>query len=147
MATNIIDSVATSWGWTGLKPTQLIAANSFGNLLIEDEDGQYWRICPEELSYERVADTKAAFDALLVSDDFQLDWEMTRLVQIAHKEWGAPPDGGCCCLKLPSPLGGAYEEENIGIMWLRDLIAFSGDLALQIKDLPDGAQIHLDITD
>ena len=145
MATDILDNVSASWAWTGLRPAKLIAINAFGNLIIEAEDGEYWRICPEELSCESVAESKADFDALLVTEDFQRDWEMTRMVQIAYAEWGAPPEGRCYCLKVPGLLGGAYEADNIGIMWIGDLISFSGDLALQIEDLPAGTKAKVSI--
>lgn len=145
MATDILDNVSASWAWTGLRPAKLIAINAFGNLIIEAEDGAYWRICPEELSCETIAETRAAFDAVLVTEDFQRDWEMTRMVQIAYAEWGAPPEGRCYCLKVPGVLGGAYETDNIGMMWIGDLISFSGDLALQIEDLPDGTRAKVSI--
>lgn len=50
-------------------------------------------------------------------------------------------------MKIPSILGGQYEEGNIGTVSLGELIRASGDLALQVKDLPDGAQVKLSIVD
>jgi hypothetical protein len=41
-------------------------------------------------------------------------------------------------------LGGAYDSDNLGTLTLKELIAFSGDVAKQIKDLPDGAQVNFD---
>jgi hypothetical protein len=42
---------------------------------------------------------------------------------------------------LPSILGGEYNAENIGVISQQELITFSGYLAKEIKDLPDGAKI------
>jgi hypothetical protein len=44
-------------------------------------------------------------------------------------------------------LGGEYIISNIKTAPLIELIRFSGDLANQIKDLPDGAQIQLKVID
>jgi hypothetical protein len=53
----------------------------------------------------------------------------------------------CFCLKLPAVLGGPYAEENFGTISRRELIAFSGDIARQIKDVPDGGQFKLKIVE
>jgi hypothetical protein len=60
---------------------------------------------------------------------------------------GVPANDRCYCLKLPSPLGGAYALDNIGLIDRAELITASGDIARQIDGLPDGTQIKLKITD
>lgn len=73
------------------------------------------------------------------------DWEMASLVEEAEARYGVQPEGRCFCLKVPAVLGGAYAIENIGTVPLLELIAFVGDLARQIEDLPDGATVDLRI--
>jgi hypothetical protein len=68
---------------------------------------------------------------------------MDRLVQLAEHHLGPLSEGRCYCLKLPAVLGGTYEPTNLGTNSVRELLAFAGDIAQQIKDLPDGAQIDL----
>ena len=45
---NILKEVQNAWGWTGIKPLELVDENDFGNLIIKDVRGQYWRLCPED---------------------------------------------------------------------------------------------------
>jgi hypothetical protein len=40
-------------------------------------------------------------------------------------------------------LGGAYGRDNLATAPLVELVRLSGDIARQIKDLPDSAQIRL----
>lgn len=147
MSENLLDTIKNAWGWVGLSPKQVVASNAFGNLLVEDESNRYWRICPEELLARVVAENEDEYGRLLGEPEFLEDWEMLRLVQIAHSLLGAPGAENCFCLKVPAVLGGDYDANNFGTISRDELISFSGDLAFQIKDLPDGAEVRLQIVD
>jgi hypothetical protein len=143
----ILDIIADAWGWMGVRPRALIMQNAFGNVIFTDEDGQYWRTCPEELSCELVARNGEDFTKLQTTDGFLEDWNMRELVERARSTLGLPPVERCYCLKIPATLGGAYTLTNIGTNDRAELISFSGHVAKQIKDLPDGAKIRFTITD
>jgi len=147
MVSDLLETIGSGWGWKGLDPKAVTATNAFGNLLVEDCGGRYWRICPEETSAEVVAEDQQAYNSLLLDAEFIEDWEMLRLVQLAVQKLGKPTDGRCFCLKVPAVLGGNYDAENFGTIPIAELIFSSGDIARQIKDLPDGAKIQFEITD
>jgi hypothetical protein len=52
---DLVTTIQDAWGWVGIKPAQILGDNSFGNLLIKDEVGLYWRLCPEDLYCKVVA--------------------------------------------------------------------------------------------
>jgi type VI secretion system (T6SS) immunity protein Tdi1 len=139
----LVDIVSRSWGFTGLIALRVLDVNAFGNLLVEDEDGRVWRICPEELSCEVAASSSRDLEQITSSED----WKMNGLVDVATAALGRPEAGRCFCLKVPGVLGGQYAAVNIGIISIAELIAFAGDVALKIKDLPDGAKIEFKIVD
>jgi hypothetical protein len=116
--------------------------NEFGNVIFTEEDGRYWRICPEELSCEVVATNGEDFASLKNADEFLKDWTMRELVERARATLAMPDAEQCYCLKIPATLGGAYALANIGTIDRAELISFSGHVAKQINDLPDGAQIR-----
>jgi hypothetical protein len=134
----LIEVVRGAWGFTGLVPVRILDVNAFGNLLVAEPSGRVWRICPEELSCEPVAESPDELARIRLSDD----WKMERLVDIATTSLGTPGNGRCFCMKIPGVLGGEYVAANFGTITLAELVAASGDMALQIKDLPDGAQIR-----
>jgi hypothetical protein len=140
---DLLDTIRTAWGFTGLVPRHVLDINAFGHLLVEDEQRAVWRISPEMLSCERIATSPTEFGEMLGSPGFKRDWEMERLVDIATSALGTPPEGRCFCLKIPAVLGGPYERDNIGTISLAELISFAGDLGSQIKDLPDGTKVRL----
>ncbi len=143
----LLKCVAESWGWLGLRPKEVLDQNVFGNIIVLDESGCFWRICPEELSCEVVAQDAAAYEHLRNDDEFLADWEMLPLVEEAYAALGALPEGCCYCLKIPAVVGGEYAAENMGTISRDALIAFAGDLAQQIRDLPDGTQVELRVTE
>ena len=143
----LLEIVNASWGWIGLNAVEIVGRNAFGNLLVVDDAGKYWRICPEELSCEVVSDDAAEFSSLVESEEFQVDWEMSRIVELAKANLGEIPSGRVFYLVIPGIFGGPYDETNIKSVPLGELISFSGYWAEEIKDLPDGAQIKLRIID
>jgi len=142
----ILDEIADAWGWRGVRPRSVVMQNEFGNLIFTDQDGQYWRICPEELSCEIVAANEDDFANLQNSSEFAEDWAMRALAEEARATLGVPAAARCYCLKIPATIGGAYAIDNIGTIDRGELIAFSGALAQQIDGLPDGAQIELNMS-
>jgi hypothetical protein len=147
MSMRILDEIANAWGWTGVRPRAIVMQNAFGNVIFTDDDGQYWRICPEELSCEVVAIDGEEFARVQNSDRFARDWTMQELVERARSTFGNVSAERCYCLKIPGTLGGDYALHNIGTIDRAELISVSGRIAQQIKDLPDGAQIKLSIID
>jgi hypothetical protein len=141
----MLDTIRNAWGWIGLDPAEVVATNPFGNVIVRATDGAYWRICPEEWSCEQVARNEDDYTALSSEEEFRTDWEMARLVQLAREKLGPLPEGRCYCLKQPAVIGGSYEAANLETISLDELIAFSGDMAEQIKDVPDGGQIQIEI--
>lgn len=143
----MLEIIRAAWSWTGLNPAEVLLANPFGNLIIRAADDTIWRITPEELRCEQIATSLAAFVDLQTTPAFQLDWQMVRLVQLARQKLGDPTPDRCFCLKIPAVLGGAYSAENVGTLTRDELIASSGDLAYQIRDLPDGEPVRFDVID
>jgi hypothetical protein len=139
----MLETIRQSWGWRGFDAAAVVETNKFGNVIVQASDGKFWRVCPENPSCEVIAPSADVYEALWRNEEFQVDWQMRRLVQIAEAKFGPVTNDRCYCLKLPSVLGGAYEENNLGVISHVELLAFSGDVAKQIKDVPDGAQIKI----
>ena len=143
----ILDEIADAWAWKGVRPRALVMQNAFGNVIFTDEGGQYWRICPEELSCKVVATNGEEFAELQCADEFLKDWATQALVDRVRPTLGLPTGERCYCLKVPATLGGAYALDNVGTIDRAELIAFSGGLAKQIDGLPDGTPIGLRVID
>ncbi|MHA6263037.1 T6SS immunity protein Tdi1 domain-containing protein [Arenibacterium sp. CAU 1754] len=147
IALDLLGRINEHWGWTGLKGIEIVGRNEFGNFIILGEDRAYWRICPEELTCEIVAGNQSDYLQLIETKGFQIDWNMTNLVELARKHLGSLKKGWVYYLVVPAIFGGRYDETNIRSVPLEELVGHSGDWASAIKDLPDGAQIELRVID
>lgn len=139
----MIDLINSKWSWIGVVATNVVDENDFGNVIFETSEATFFRICPEELKCEKIADNKSELEDLMNTIVFKEDWEMTSLVDLAFASYGALAGGEKYCLKLSATMGGLYEVSNIGKISLEELISFSGELAFQIKDFPDGEKFNL----
>jgi Domain of unknown function (DUF1851) len=144
---NVVDEIRQSWGWVGLDPVEVVGENDFGNLMVKDATGKYWRICPEECTCSVVAANRQELDALSTNQEFLIDWHMRALVDLARESCGPLSEGQKYCLKIPSLFGGKYDGDNIATAPLVELVRFSGDVAKRTRDLPDGASVKLKVVD
>jgi hypothetical protein len=143
----LIAIIDDAWGWTGLETDLIVGDNDFGNLIIKDRSGCYWRLCPEDLYCKVIAHSKDELDLLSRDQDFLRDWYTADLAQQARERLGLLRPGFKYCLKVPGPLGGEYGGGNLATISLGGLVSASGRIARQVKDLPDGAQVKFRIVD
>lgn len=144
---DMIQAIRDSWGWVGIDPVEVVGATAFGNLMIKDGLGHYWRLCPEGLSCEVIAQTREALDEVSRDQAFLHDWYLQPMVEQAEEILGALASGQVYHFVISPVLGGAYAIDNVRRIDHVEQVRFSGDLALEIKDLPDGAQVKLRIVD
>jgi|ERR1035437_3535116 hypothetical protein len=133
----LLDAIADGWSWKLGKPVALIATNSFGNAIVRNDEGHYFRLMPEEWQCELLARSPAELEAERKKEQFIRDWEMVPLIARAKAALGSLADGQVYCLVIPSVLGGKYSEENIRIISLQELLAYSGSMARQLEKIPD----------
>lgn len=134
-----VDDINDAWGWCGLHAVAVLGANPFGNLLLRDEEGRYWRLRPQDLMCEPVASNQAALSALAYNQAFLDEWYMPDNVHLAEATLG-PLVGDCkYCLKIPRSLGGTYQRDNLAMVPLPQLIRFAGEGAQQFDGLPHWA--------
>lgn len=139
----LLETIEKAWGWTGVTAVVVVEASPFGNLILLDTQGRFWRLCPEELYCEIIAWSEVEYAKLYADSGFQLDWQATAMRATAEGCAGLLRPGYHFCLKVPGPLGGTYEEKNIGVLPIAELISMSGELAFRIKDLPDGTPFQI----
>ena len=142
---NIVSEIKESWGWSGIDPEEVVGENDFGNLIIKDKAGKYWRLCPEDVYCEVIANNYEELNILSHDQDFANDWHMVNLVNIAKEQLGPLKAGQKYHLIIPGILGGEYDISNFRIVSIIEQIRFSGDIGKQIQELPDGANIELKV--
>ena len=144
---NIIEEIKASWSWVGIEPIEVIGENDFGNLIIKDAKGKYWRLCPEDVYCEIIANNREELDTLSADQGFLEDWYMQALVEQANEHLGPLTEGRKYFLVTPGILGGEYGINNIKTAPLNEIISLSGSIGKQIKDLPEGSEVKIKVVD
>jgi hypothetical protein len=143
MKSDLLSTIRESWGWVGLDPEQVVGENDFGNLIIRDERGRCWRLCPEDLYCRVIAEDRAKLEELSNDQAFLKDWYVKSWVEDARATLGALRLGYKYYFVTPGVLGGRYTPDNMQQLSLTELISISGDIARQIDGLPDGATVRI----
>ena len=139
----MITEINKAWYWEEFNATEIIRTNEFGNVIFKTDKNEYWRVCPEEISCKKIAESESEFARIFTDSEFIEDWKMTNLVNIAKSELGELKENEKYCLKMPAVIGGEYEKSNLGKINFSELISISGELGFQMKDLKDGQKIKL----
>lgn len=92
-----------------------------------------------------IADSLERWADLLLSDcSGQTGWRLAHEWQAVH---GPIAPGKRLMPKIPFILGGEYTLDNLWVGNPLEGMLFKADVALQIRDLPDGTKVRLRVTD
>jgi hypothetical protein len=119
----------------------------FGELIVEQEDGAIGILQTSAATYSVIAKDATDFCEWLADPDKLAEWFLAPLVDRLEKAGRTLTPDRCYCFKQPLCLGGGFDDSNIGTIAVRESFLAYGELFRQIKDLPDGAQINIKITE
>jgi len=137
----MIAEINRAWNWKGFNASEIIQTNDFGNVICKADDNKYWRICPEEVTCEIIAENKSDFEKLMTNSEFIEDWKMTNIIEEAKSVVGELNSDEKYCLKMPALVSGQYQKSNYGKVPFKELILFSGKLAKRTENLEDGQKV------
>lgn len=143
---SLVEAVNIGWGWTGLTATRVLAQSPMGHLVLSDAEDRFFYLDPDGMAIIPLG-SEAEAKTHLASDVAKELWSGGALVTEGYKRFGNPPEGSVFTIKPHAMIEGRYEPESLCVMPLDELIRFTGDVAQQIKDLPDGSQIQIEVTD
>jgi hypothetical protein len=146
-AASILEVLRANWSWAFSEPTRVLERNPFGNLLVEVGDGSIWRVCPEDLTASQIAASAADLAAVTQDEEFQTDWDPEAWIEAAEEALGPLGPHQCYSFKIWPVLGASYDVSNMAVMPILEWLAASGDVGRQVKDLPEGTPIRLDVRD
>lgn len=108
-------------------------------------DGAVMLFDPETGSKEFVAATTEDWAECILKDyDVLTGWPLAHEWQARN---GPIPRSERLVPKLPFVLGGEFNVENLYALAADEAMRFRANLAVRIKDLPDGAEVTLRVTD
>lgn len=134
-----------SWAWLLLDPFEPVLFSVLGDMFFELASGGVWWLNTGTAEVSRVADSVGEFQDLLATDVVK-EWFMPDLVERLHAVGKRPTAGGCFTyVTLPVFKEGIYDVSNLNPVNAREHFALTGHLLQEIRALPDGAKVRLNV--
>jgi hypothetical protein len=139
-------SLFAEWTWLVPKQCTVWIMNRFGDLFLVFDDGSVHMLDVGGGSLEHVANSRDDFQAKVDEDENANDWFMIPLVDQLLAAGMTLKKGECYSYNQPPVLGGDYTVENTCVLPIAEHYGAYGSIHNQIKDLPDGTQVVLNVT-
>ena len=142
----LLEAINTGWRWSGTVITAVHDVSPMGHMLLSDAEGRYYYLDADGMQLSPLGDFAAADEAMADPETQEL-WGGGELVRSARDKLGAPPAGHVFTLSPMHWIDGDYSAEHMIVLPLTEVAFLSGDLARQLRDLPDGARVQLKVND
>jgi hypothetical protein len=144
--TNIdIEDILSCWMWKVTDMKAVAVMSVLGDLfLVGKDDAVYW-LQTDNGDLTKVAEDLAQFEQYL-NDEEKIDlWFLPLLVEKLITSGKILNENEVYSYKKLPVIGGEYSVENIDPADISVHLAFSGQICEQIKDLPDGTKVNIEV--
>ena len=150
----LIDQRGLDWPslldeWTWLVPATFTVwmMNRFGDLFLVFDDGSVQMLDVGGGTLTSVAESRDDFADKMDEGDNANQWLMIPLIDRLVANGITLSEGQCYSYKQPPVLGGGYTVENTCVLPFREHFGFYGSIHRQLKDVSDGTQVVLRMTE
>lgn len=134
-------------GWSWLLPSKftLWLVNRFADLFLVLPDGSVHMLDVGAGVLNRVANSRDDFLTKIDESEIANEWLMIPLVDKLVAAGVSLEPGHCYGFKMPPIFGGQYTVENVGRLPIGDYLAGYGSIYEQLRNVPDGTQVVLNV--
>jgi len=134
-------------GWSWLLPAEftLWLVTRFADLFLVLPDNSVHMLDVGGGTLSQVADSRDDFCNKIDEGENANEWLMIPLVDKLIAAGVTLQPGHCYGFTIPPILGGEYTVENVGPLAIGDYLCAYGSIHEQLRDVPDGAQIVLNV--
>jgi len=131
--------------WSSILPghVRVLQTNLFGDSFVLVRDGTVHMLERASHSARRITSCEEEFCREIQDDPH--GWQLRRLADECRLAGKVLADGECYGFTTLPVLGGGYTVANIRIARWEEWFSFTADAFQQIKDLPDGATVRLNV--
>jgi hypothetical protein len=133
------------WSWLLPAVFTVWLVNRFGDLFLALPDGTVHMLDVGAGTLTRLAESREDFLQKIEEGNNADDWLMTPLVDRLTAAGVVLGPGECYTYRMPPVVGGGYTVENTAVLGIAEHYGFYGSIHGQLKDVPDGAQVVLEV--
>jgi hypothetical protein len=135
----------SAWS-TILPPVRcVLRTNLFGDAFFVDESGSVRMLERAGCSAEVIASSEEEFWRQVEEDE--KGWQLRALADECRRTGKVLDEGQCYAFTILPVLGGGYTLENVWVAPWREWFSFTAEVFQQIKDLPDGSHVTIEVID
>ena len=145
--TNKIDleDICSSWQWCLSEQKSVVFVSCAGDMFLVGKDNAINWLDTSIGQIKKIADSLEEFEQLLHDDENVDNWFLATLVaELINKGMILKENEVYSFKKLPA-LGGEYSVDNLEITDISVHFGLTGNIAEQIKDLPDGTKVNFKV--
>jgi hypothetical protein len=140
--------ILADWRW--LLPhgeSAVLLMSRYGDLFLEFDEGGIHMLDVGNGSLEKVAESSPDFWRKINEAESANNWLMIPLVDQLVAAGNVLEPGRCYSFIIPPVLGGEYTVENTASLKVQEHFGVYASIHDQIKELPDGAQVRLRVSE
>ena len=135
--------ILETWTWLTGENKTVIALTKLGDALLKDTDNKLYFLNTGEGDLKTISENYMDFiNAKLDNEVYEELFLPTLVDELNRNDKQLLPKQVYSFYKLPL-LGGTYDTENIYVLNLYEHYNLTGEIHLQLKDLPDGTKINI----
>lgn len=147
LAPDQIDPLLANWRWFIGNDSRALFATASGDVFLIESVGRILWLNTGDGTVTPAADSLAHFQSLLESAENRENWFFEPAIDRLRESGRLLAPGQCYGFVTLPVLGGDWEGENRFPISLKEHLDLTGHIHEQIKDLPDGAEVRIDIVD
>jgi hypothetical protein len=143
-----VAAALSAWRWFLGRDWSPLLVSAVGDVFLIDPSGKIARLDTGTACLERVAETRDEFEVALSDPGVMADWFLEPVVDELRAAGKCLGTGQCYGFTiLPIFQEGEYGAANRFCLTAREHIKATGDLHLQLKEIPDGQGVQIRIVD
>ena len=131
--------------WHPLVPAgaKILCTNLFGDTFFVDDAGAVHMLERGATTVQAIAPSEEEFRSA-ITDDSE-GWQLRPLADRCRSAGKILDEGQCYAFSILPVLGGEYDVENVWVAPWREWFALTADIYNQLKDVPDGTPVRLNV--
>src|SRR5688572_10921757 len=142
---DISDKLTENWTWLIGKDKKVLLISAIGDMFLTDNSKKVYWLDVGVGELKLVADGILDFVEKLKNIDQVNEWFMIDLITDLRLSDSKLKDGQLYSYKKLPITGGDYAVENFAPLDIEEHFGYTGDIQKQIKDLPDGTTVELEV--
>jgi type VI secretion system (T6SS) immunity protein Tdi1 len=143
-----VRTALSEWSWFLKGKWSPLLVSAVGDVFLENETGQVFRLDTGTGEIEPVASTVSAFSEALQSPASERDWLLAPVIDELRSQGKTLGRGQCYGFTiLPVFKEGSYKAANRFVISALEHIRVTGNMHLQIKDLADGDKVRIRVVE